>query len=453
MNPGEAKFNPGAGNPRARSMDAIEATAAEWLALREERAFTPAEEKAFRTWLAADSRRAAAVAELESAWRTFDRLRRYPRSASQPVDPDFFARSRDIAPAEAMMDGAPPRRRGPSNNAPNANSGGPASRLRKAYGGQAARAGDDSLAKWRGPFRPLPVALAAAAAITLVVWLWFPLAKPSEEGPVFTAKGAEPRILRLPDGSHVELKPDSEIVEQFAPRERRVRLVRGEAHFAVTKNHGRPFIVETNGVMVRAIGTAFNVRLGAMAVEILVTEGKVYVAGADEASGGLSHEAWEPPPDGGSSRNLVAPAQNAGQGFGDAAADRLLPSGSRPPAFAPLFLEASQRVIVSTIPAASAPAPVIENLTLPAIDRMLAWQVGRLVFEATPLSEAVERFNRYSTKHGGTRLVLHDRELGALRISGRFRSDNGETFAELLEASFGVAVERRDNEILLSRSP
>jgi transmembrane sensor len=81
--------------------------------------------------------------------------------------------------------------------------------------------------------------------------------------------------LALPDGSRVELKDGSEVVVQYSASERRVKLTGGEAHFTVWKDKTRPFIVNAAGVEVRAVGTAFNVRLEAKSVEVLVTEGRV----------------------------------------------------------------------------------------------------------------------------------------------------------------------------------
>ena len=69
----------------------------------------------------------------------------------------------------------------------------------------------------------------------------------------------------------------------FTDTERRVRLERGEAFFQVTKDPRRPFVVEVGGVTVRAIGTAFNVRLGGGELDVLVAEGKVEVASTGPA--------------------------------------------------------------------------------------------------------------------------------------------------------------------------
>ena len=75
----------------------------------------------------------------------------------------------------------------------------------------------------------------------------------------------------------MELNAGGEVSEHFTTAERRVRLVRGEAHFTVTKDAARPFVVEAGAVRLRALGTAFNVRFEPSAVEVLVTHGRVQV--------------------------------------------------------------------------------------------------------------------------------------------------------------------------------
>lgn len=66
--------------------------------------------------------------------------------------------------------------------------------------------------------------------------------------------------LTLPDGTRVWLNSSSAITfpTTFAEKERRVRL-EGEAYFEVSKNHSRPFVVETNDIEIRDIGTHFDV--------------------------------------------------------------------------------------------------------------------------------------------------------------------------------------------------
>ena len=53
--------------------------------------------------------------------------------------------------------------------------------------------------------------------------------------------------------------------------------MKGEAHFVVTKNPVRPFVVTAGNLKVRAVGTGFAIKLGAEDTDLLVTEGKVLV--------------------------------------------------------------------------------------------------------------------------------------------------------------------------------
>jgi transmembrane sensor len=93
----------------------------------------------------------------------------------------------------------------------------------------------------------------------------------------------------------------------------------------------------------------------------------------------------------------------------------------------------------AAVPAAPGPLAPVE------IERSLAWQNGRLVFESAPLSAIVAEFNRYNRRS----LVIADEELGAHRFGGTFVANDPETFVELLRASYDVVVEQRAGEIEL----
>ena len=256
-----------------------------------------------------------------------------------------------------------------------------------------------------------PLAVAAAVALSVATYHFGTLSAPQPLGP-------GTRVLA--DGTVVELNGAAVIVADFTASERRVQLERGEAHFTVSKDPARPFIVTAAGVAVRAVGTAFNVRLADTAVEVLVTEGQLRL---------------QPPP---AQTASVAPG-NTGP------APHSTPSA--PPA-PERMLAARERAVVATAP--SAAAPEIATLTPGEIARVLAWQHRLLDFTATPLGEIVAAFNR----RNATQLVLADPGLAALRVNASLRSDNVIGFVKLLEAGFGVRAEHRgENEILLSRPP
>lgn len=96
---------------------------------------------------------------------------------------------------------------------------------------------------------------------------------------------AEIRTLHLDDGSIVRLGPASAIDVAFAPTERRVRLLKGEAFFEVARDTGRPFTVESDHVRTTVLGTSFEVRLaGNGATDVAVRDGVVRVAWNKAAS-------------------------------------------------------------------------------------------------------------------------------------------------------------------------
>ncbi len=75
----------------------------------------------------------------------------------------------------------------------------------------------------------------------------------------FTAMG-EDAIVALPDGSKVHLNSGSILLypSRFASKERKVYLS-GEAFFEVTKDKTHPFIVNTQYLRMKVLGTKFNV--------------------------------------------------------------------------------------------------------------------------------------------------------------------------------------------------
>jgi len=109
-----------------------------------------------------------------------------------------------------------------------------------------------------------------AACLLLFLGSWYliihknSLPKSSNSGiaknEVFTKKGSKSKII-LPDGSLVWLNADSKISYSgdFQGETREMQLI-GEAYFEVKMDKSRPFIIHTNSIDVRVLGTAFNVR-------------------------------------------------------------------------------------------------------------------------------------------------------------------------------------------------
>ena len=349
-------------DPQFPLNDAIESAAAEWL-VRHDRGLTPAQQDEFLSWLTASAAHRASFERHRRLWGDFNALAQWRPEHGTVPNPDLLARHRRPSP-------------------------------------------------WRWA---APALLAAAAVALLLVW------SSANRAPNHATLAFEATTYRqetLSDGSVLDLNRGAHVVVQFTAAERRVLLVQGEAQFAVAKNPARPFVVRAGGVEVRAVGTAFNVKLAGPNLEVLVTEGTVHV----------------------SQQTVVVTPTSMAAGAA---------AGSAPSA-APVVLAALTAGQRTVIPVATVIAPpVVVPASVPEIARLLDWQPRLLDFESTPLAEVVENFNRRNS----LRLVLGDDGLRALPIVASIRSDNVEGFVRLLDGTMGVRADRSSTgEIVLRRA-
>jgi transmembrane sensor len=173
-----------------------------------------------------------------------------------------------------------------------------------------------------------------------------------------------------------------------------VRLLRGEGRFQVAHDSARPFVVSAADADVRAVGTAFSVRLHeAQRVDVLVSEGSVAIASA---------------------RVLHSPPVKAGE------VAVLMPD----------------RLSVSRVEPQQ-------------IESRLAWTSGKLQFRGETLAAAVEEFNRYNRR----RIRLGDASLAELRVGGTFNATDPESFAAALTSTFNLQVEPGAPDTIVLRPP
>jgi len=85
--------------------------------------------------------------------------------------------------------------------------------------------------------------------------------KQSTLSQVSTKPGSRMTQIQLPDGSVVRLNSSSSLTydKNFGKNVREVNLT-GEAFFDVTKDSSHPFIIHTNVIDIKVLGTAFNVK-------------------------------------------------------------------------------------------------------------------------------------------------------------------------------------------------
>ncbi|MBV1900253.1 MAG: FecR domain-containing protein, partial [Kordiimonadaceae bacterium] len=78
---------------------------------------------------------------------------------------------------------------------------------------------------------------------------------------LYATQVGEYKKVTLADKSVMTLNTNSQIEILFSDKTRKIRLIRGEASFVVTKDKNRPFLVYAGYGLVRAVGTAFVVQL------------------------------------------------------------------------------------------------------------------------------------------------------------------------------------------------
>lgn len=243
----------------------------------------------------------------------------------------------------------------------------------------------------RSEHRPLRWGRALVASIALLIaagTLFWAVRLFDPSHALYETTVGQQSTHELPDGSTIALNTRSRVRLDFSSRYRNVRLEEGEVLFDVAQDSSRPFRVWTGNVMIRAIGTRFNVYRQGSAVMVTVLQGRVEAA---------------------SNRNSVQ-------------------------------LVAGERARVQ----ASAPIRT-EHLEHP--ERALDWQSRRLVFEQTPLADVIAEFNRYSE----TPLRLEDSTLAAKRVNGVFDASDRASLVRFLEEFEEVQVESRDGAVWVRR--
>lgn len=239
---------------------------------------------------------------------------------------------------------------------------------------------------------------------------------PFPDPDLYSTAIGEQTSIPLPDGSIVTLNTQSTIRVDYSEAYRVIHLTEGEALFEVLKDAQRPFRVIAGSAVIQAVGTQFNVRsVAAEDVTVSVVEGIVDVS---------------------AKASLSSPG----------GAGRSLDTGKSAPA---VVVIESVRLTVgqqARIEPRSGQVAVIEA---PAVEKAIAWQQRRLVFEHRSLQQVIEEFNRYNDPP----IVIDDPQLRKLPISGVFRSNDRESFVQFLaQMQLAESRTRADGTIVLQRA-
>jgi len=236
--------------------------------------------------------------------------------------------------------------------------------------------------------RPRAGALAASVLIatTLVALLaWWQL----DRVPSFATVAGEQRVMTLEDGSVVRLNSRSEVKVRLTHQLRRIDLLHGQALFEVAKDRARPFVVYSGGVVVRAVGTQFDVYRKHEGTVVTVVEGRVALDRTDTD-------------------------------------DTLVVAG--------------EQVTVHS-------SGEVERREKPDIAAATSWLRQELVFDGQALSAVVEEFNRYTR----IPIVLDDSQLADIRVNGVFHATDAEPLLSFVGRYEGVRIERGRSQIRITR--
>ncbi|MFT3791443.1 MAG: FecR family protein [Rudaea sp.] len=208
----------------------------------------------------------------------------------------------------------------------------------------------------------------------------------------FATATGEQRSVQLADGTSMQLDTDTRLDVRYTSSERRVELQRGRAQYKVAHDARRPFVVDTLGVSVTAVGTEFQTGIRDDTVVVALLEGKVSVAS-------------------------------------DSVTDRHA------------TLVPGEQLVYNRSGSVWSKGSV--NL-----DAANGWTQGKLVFKDEPLENLVKEVNRYSS----AKLRIADPSLAPLRISGTFKANDQESLLLALQGIWSIRADRQANgDVLLSR--
>lgn len=331
-----------------------------WSARLDEGDLTADERCSLDTWLEADPVHTAALARAEVLWQRMSEID-YPQGLAQSA---LANRPIDSEPSEA-----------------------PYSSWWQRF--------SDALAASLGRVVAASATIAAAAAIFIALdlpadSLFGPA--PADQPVQFATERGSMKTINLPDGSRITLDAASQLSLLDGEDKREVRLIEGNALFAVPPDRQRPFTVEAGAARILVTGTRFDVRQDGDETFIGVAEGTVNV-----------RQASDPVSDTGDTASDSTIALRAGeavtltkdQGFGE---------------------------IADFFPGEFA-----------------AWQTGTMIYAETTLAEIVEDANRYAAEP-----IAVDPAIRKLRLSGSFDIKNTDQFLASLEA--GLPVQVRSSE-------
>jgi transmembrane sensor len=161
------------------------------------------------------------------------------------------------------------------------------------------------------PLFPRRLAIAVAASLLLVLSFWWLVEKKWGVHTEVARTGV--KLVRLPDGSTVHLRPGSQLKYRNSyGDDRRAVSLEGEAFFEVQKNPSQKFVIAAGEAEVTVLGTSFLVDESREIVRVVVQTGKVQLRSSEDTTTATVLVAGER---GVLSRGEISKGQNTDQNF------------------------------------------------------------------------------------------------------------------------------------------
>ena len=232
---------------------------------------------------------------------------------------------------------------------------------------------------------------------------------------IVAKRGTKTKII-LPDGSQVWLNSDSKLSygARFNDTIREVSL-EGEAYFDVIKDKNRPFVVMTNALNIRVLGTAFNIKSYAQdaTIETTLIRGMIEVRKNNESA----------------NKKIV-----------------LIPNEK-------LIYNKSEALLVRPNNDQNTIAKKLEALSITTLSKNIpdssrvetAWIYGRLVFDGDSFVTLAEKMERWYN----IKITIQNQSISNNRFSGVFEKENVEEAFKALQLITMFKYDIHDNEILI----
>ena len=232
---------------------------------------------------------------------------------------------------------------------------------------------------------------------------------------IVAKRGTKTKII-LPDGSQVWLNSDSKLSygARFNDTIREVSL-EGEAYFDVIKDKKRPFVVMTNALNIRVLGTAFNIKSYAQdaTIETTLIRGMIEVRKNNEPA---------------TKKIVLTPNEK-------------------------LVYNKLEALLVRPNNEQNTIAKKLESLSITTLSKNIpdssrvetAWIYGRLVFDGDSFETLAEKMERWYN----IKITIQNQSISNNRFSGVFEKENVEEAFKALQLITMFKYDIHDNEVLI----